>query len=244
MSEAQYIQYQNLHIFAEKWRKYKHVGTIYTKKEFVTNMQSEECVMLQYVNPASSKPVLLYLLSANSKYNNNSQNLRGLLARIKEPTDVIIVSSEVFKTYSIRTIAKFKTLRVKTYLHENFDLIIPNGPLCYPHRILSFEEVNNLLNKEISCKLINLPKILQEDVQCIWIGAEVGDVIEITQLSDITGESIQYRVVIPKSGKTINFRTETTTAPAAADAENEDEDEEIQEIREKTNNSDVESDED
>ena len=244
MSEAQYTQYQNLHIFAEKWRKYKHVGTTYTKKEFITNMQAEECVLLQYINPASSKPVLLYLLSANSKYNNNSQNLRGLLARIKEPTDVIIVSSEVFKTYSLRTIAKFKTLRVKTYLHENFDLIIPNGPLCYPHRILSFEEVNNLLNKEISCKLINLPKILQEDVQCIWIGAEVGDVIEITQLSDITGESIQYRVVIPKSGKTINFRTETPLASAAVDDDAENEDEEIQEIREKTNNSDVESDED
>jgi hypothetical protein len=238
MSEAQYIQYKNLHIFASEWRKYKHVGVEYNKKEFINNMQGEECVLLKYINPVSSKPVLIYLLSTNSKYNNNSQNLRGLLARIKEPTDVIIVSSEAFKTYSIRTIAKFKTLRVKTYLHENFDLIIPNGPLCYKHRILSFEETNQLLNKELCCKLINLPKILLEDVQCIWIGAEVGDVIEVTQLSDITGESIQYRVVIPKSGKTINFRTESnTTEPIAEDIA---EDDEIQEIREKANDSSAE----
>lgn len=235
MSEAQYIQYQNLHIFAEKWRKYVHTGTMYTKKEFTTIMQSEENVLLKYVNTASSKQVLIFLLSVNSKYNNNSQNLRGLLARIKEPTDVIIVSSEIFKTYSIRTISTFESLRVKTYLHENFDLIVPRGPLCYPHRILSFEETNHLLNKELCRRLIHLPKIYSEDVQCIWIGAEVGDVIEITQLSDITGKSIQYRVVIPKSGKTINFRTESVE-PVAENAE-EVEDDDIREIREKTNES-------
>ena len=192
-------------------------------------------VKLSYINPKSSKPVLIYLFAKESKYNNNSQSLRGLLAKIKEPSDVIIVTSGSFKTYSLRTIATFKHLRIKTYLHENFDLIVPKGPLCYPHRILSFEETNHLLNKELCRRLIHLPKIYSEDVQCIWIGAEVGDVIEITQLSDITGKSIQYRVVIPKSGKTINFRTESVE-PVAENAE-EVEDDDIREIREKTNES-------
>ncbi len=48
-----------------------------------------------------------------------------------------------------------------------------------------------------------LPKIFDEDSQCIWIGAESGDVVEIKMLSDIAGETIQYRVVVPRSGRVI-----------------------------------------
>jgi DNA-directed RNA polymerase subunit H (RpoH/RPB5) len=244
MSDSQFEQYKNLHIFAKEWRKYKQISPQRDKDTFRKNMQADQYIKLEYINE-KGKPVLIYLLAKDGKYSNSSQDLKRLLSKIKDPSDVILVSKIPFKTYSIRAIATFKHLRVKTYLHENFDLVIPNGPLCYPHRILSHEEVGKLLNDDLCCYLVNLPKILLEDVQCIWIGAEVGDVIEITMLSDITGESIQYRVVVPKSGRVISFRTEIENdskkstedeedddviehrETAAAEAEIEDEDEDI-----------------
>jgi hypothetical protein len=48
-------------------------------------------------------------------------------------------------------------------------------------------------------------------------------------LSDITGETYQYRVVIPKSGKVIAYKEAPATEP---DAEQEEEDEEVREYRE------------
>lgn len=237
MSDLQYTQYKNLHIFAEKWRKYINKSSIYDNDTFRKHMQTDQYVKLDYQS-VNGKPVLIYLFAKDSKYN-SSQDLKRLLSKIKEPSDVIIVSDAPLKTYSIRAIQTFKHLRVKTYLHENFDLIIPQGPLCYPHRILSHEEVDRLLNNELCCGLINLPKILLEDVQCIWIGAEVGDVIEIKMLSEITGESVQYRVVIPKSGRVISFRPEQKEP--ITQPEQEDEDEEIQELRENAAAENIES---
>lgn len=209
MSDSQFEQYNNLHIFAKEWRKYKQLHPPIDRDTFRKNMQFDQYVKLEYINQKTNRPMLIYLLEKYSKYSNSSQDLKRLLTKIKEPSDVILVSYAPFKTYSLKTILTFKQLRIKTYLHENFDLIVPNGPLCYPHRILSEVEVNRLLNEELYCNLVNLPKILQEDAQCVWIGAEVGDVVEITMCSDIASESIQYRVVVPKSGKVVSFRDDT-----------------------------------
>ena len=92
---------------------------------------------------------------------------------------------------------------------------------------MSREEIIKLTNDDLCCYITNLPKIFDEDTQCIWIGAKVGDVLEIKISSDISGESIHYRVVVPKSGKLIAYKE----APAE-EAPVEEEDEEILEHRE------------
>jgi len=209
MSDIQYQQYQNLYIFAKDWRKYKPISNLLNKDIFRKQIQFNQYIRLDFINTKLEKPVLIYLFIKNSKYFNNSQNLKRLLVKIREPSDVILVTEALFKVYSKKIFAIFKHLRIKNYLHEHFSLIIPKGPLCYPHRILEYKEVDQLLNSDLCCYLVNLPKILVDDVQCIWIGAEVGDVIEIRSFSDIAGESIHYRVVIIKNGNFISFRENT-----------------------------------
>lgn len=228
--ESQYQQYINLHIFAKDWRKYTPVTQLLDENNFRKKIQIDKYVRMDYFNEKSNRPVLIYLLSKDSKYV-NTQDLRRLLAKIKEPSDVILVSKDPLKTYANKIITTFKQLRIKTYLHENFALIAPKGPLCYPHRILSESEVDRLLNDDLYVNLIHLAKITPDDVQCIWIGAEVGDVIEITSDSDISGEFIQYRVVVPLSGKIISFREKKETNTEAAVENGEEEDEDIQEHR-------------
>jgi DNA-directed RNA polymerase subunit H (RpoH/RPB5) len=229
MSDEQFAQYNNLHVFALGWRKYRQVSIPKKNDAFRKEMQFQDYTRLDYMN-SSGKPVQIFLLAKSGKYDNSSQDLKRLLAKIREPTDVILVSADPFKIYSRRAIDIFKHLRVKTYLHENFNLIIPNGPLCYPHRIMRHEEVDRLLNEELCCQLVNLPKILVEDVQCIWRGAELGDVIEIKMPSDISGYVIQYRVVVAKSGRVISFRD--YGQPVADIPTEPDEDDEIIEQRE------------
>jgi DNA-directed RNA polymerase subunit H len=213
MSEIEYNEYKNIFEFATKWRGYtlakndkesKTSNPIYEWNEFRTKMQTDQYIKMEFLN-SNSKTVLIYFLAKNSRYNNN-QILKQLLVKIKDPADVILITEMQLKKYAYDSISMYKHIRVNTYLHRHFDIIMPNAPLVYRHRIMFQKEVYNLLNNELCCSLINLPKINVEDVQCIWIGAEVGDVIEITNKSDIAGESTRYHVVVPKSGRVISFR--------------------------------------
>lgn len=234
MSDSQYNQYKNLHVFASEWRKYKKVSKLQTKDAFRKDMQFNGYVKIECVHP-TGKPVHIYLLAVNSRYANSAPDIKRLLAKIREPTDIILVSALPFKANTRRALTPFKHLRIKTYLHENFNLIIPDAALCYPHEILSHDEVNNLLNNELYTNLVNLPKILIEDVQCIWIGAELGDVIRIKMASDITGTCYQYRVVVAKSGRVISFRDEESKDNSNDLSDNEIEDQ-IEEQREEAEN--------
>lgn len=206
MSTHQYQQYQNLHIFAQQKRGYKLMEPILNEEKFRNTMQIQKYIKMVYKNEQTDKPVLIYLLAVGSKYFNESPQLKRLLTAIQEPSDVILVSEGPFKIHHTRAINKFTHLRIKTYLHENFALDITKGPLCFPHTILSKKEVSDLLNNELYTCLANLPNIFIEDVQCIWAGAEVGDVVRIDMFSPINGPFVQYRAVVPKKGRIISFR--------------------------------------
>lgn len=206
MVETQYKQYLNLLTFATEWRKYKLNIKPLNETEFRNEMQTEQYVRIDCLDPKRKKEVIIYLFDKNSKYIISSQDLKKLLKKNKNPCNIILVTYKPLNTYCRKAIVSFKHLSIVSYRHEIFDLVIPNGPLCYPHRIMSREEVLHLCNHELCCYLINLPKIFEEDPQCIWIGATIGDVVEIKMLSDISGEAIQYRVVVPKSGRIIAIK--------------------------------------
>lgn len=232
MSDVQFTRYNNVVTFAKDWRKYKLVNKTLDANAFRTAIQTDEYVMLECQDTKKNRTVYIYLFDKNSKYSNSSQDLKRLLKKIKDPCDVILITYAPFNVYGRKAIALHKHLNIYTYLHVIFDLVIPNGPLCYPHRILPKEEVLRLCNDELFCYLTNLPKIFDEDPQCIWIGAESGDVVEIKMLSDIAGETIQYRVVVPRSGRVIFAKEDQQDEQNQAALEATPEDDELEEHRE------------
>jgi DNA-directed RNA polymerase subunit H (RpoH/RPB5) len=205
MAEAQYNRYNNLHTFASDWRKYKVISNTLDLTTFRNTMQTEEYIIIKCVDITKGREVNIYLIEPESKYAKTTQEIKKLLNKIKSASDIIFVTYQPFNIYGKKAIAssEFKHLNIYTYLHEIFDMILPDGPLCYPHRIMSRTEVLNLCNNELYCYIENLPKIYDEDPQCIWIGAKGGDVIEIKMLSDISGIVFQYRTVIPRNGRII-----------------------------------------
>ena len=68
--------------------------------------------------------------------------------------------------------------------------------LVPPHRIMSKDEVKELMKKYGLKSLKQLPRILVTDPAAIAIGAVRGDVLEITRKSITGGESKYYRLVI------------------------------------------------
>ena len=212
MTDIQFNRYLNVITFAKEWRKYKISNKTLDEQAFRNTIQTDQYVLMECIDPKNNREVFIYLFDKDSKYATSSQDLKQLLKKIKNPCNIIFITYKPFNTYGKKVILSNKHLSIYTYLHEIFELVLPYGPLCYPHRILSYEEVLKLCNSELMCYLTNLPKIFDEDPQCIWIGAESGDVVEIKILSDIAGETIQYRVVVPKSGRVV-FAKEAAEEP-------------------------------
>lgn len=242
-NDIQYTRYLNLDIFATEWRKYVRKTPVLNAENFYKEFRVNTYIKMDYVKSKTGKPVFIYLIATNSVYHLVPQNLKQLLNKIKIPADVILVTSFPFSSGGLKSIPAFKHLRVKMYLHETFSFILPNGPLCYPHRIMEPQEINTLLNSGLCCYLTNLPKISVSDPQCIWIGAEVGDVLEISMLSDISGIALLYKVVVAKNGKIISFRDpDVITEEKEADDELDDDVAEFHDVQ--PTESDYEDDDD
>jgi DNA-directed RNA polymerase subunit H (RpoH/RPB5) len=59
---------------------------------------------------------------------------------------------------------------------------------------MSKDEIKDLFQFTAS-ERADLPKIFITDTQIIWLGAKIGDVIEVTRGSEATGYAIIHRVV-------------------------------------------------
>ncbi len=227
MSEQQYKRYLMLHIFAENYRKFIVTSPKLSEEKFRVNMQIEHYVSITCDDKINKKDVLILLLDKSSKYANSGPDLKKLLKSIKGTPNVIIISYKPFKNNCTRVINSFTYLNIKAYTHEIFDIELPKGPLCFPHRILSEDECNRVLQYDLCCRLNNLPKILESDPIIIWIGGVAGNIIEITSISPITGYSIQYRVVI-QSYSNIIFQKKNVVQNNAEEPEDVDDETIIQ----------------
>jgi DNA-directed RNA polymerase subunit H (RpoH/RPB5) len=209
MSDSDFNRYINVVDFANNWRKYKINNTVLNEEAFRKSMHSDQYVRLDCNNVKKNIDVYIYLFDQESKYTKSSQDMKKILKKHKKECNLIFITYKILNIYHKRAITAEKHLKVDIYRHEIFDLVIPKAPNSAEHRIMTRDEVLHLMNKDLCCYIVNLPKILESDPQCIWIGAEIGDVLEIRMLSDITGETYQYRVVIPEGGKVISFRDDS-----------------------------------
>uniref|UniRef100_A0A7C3IX80 DNA-directed RNA polymerase subunit Rpo5 n=1 Tax=Candidatus Methanomethylicus mesodigestus TaxID=1867258 RepID=A0A7C3IX80_9CREN len=64
-------------------------------------------------------------------------------------------------------------------------------------RILSKEEVESL-RKNLGIRREDLPWMRKNDPVSIAIGAKPGDIVEITRKSQIAGQAVAYRYVVPR----------------------------------------------
>ncbi len=88
----------------------------------------------------------------------------------------------------------YKNAHISLYTYDIFKIEVPLGPNCFPHIILSEEEKAEFLVRE-RLDVVNMPKILTTDPQCIWIGARKGDIVKILRRNPLSITEIHYRYV-------------------------------------------------
>lgn len=76
--------------------------------------------------------------------------------------------------------------------YHNFAFSVPKCKILIPHIIMSKEEVSELLQSE-RINIKDLPVILSTDVNIIWNGGRIGDVVKIIRNSETSLLSVVYR---------------------------------------------------
>jgi DNA-directed RNA polymerase subunit H (RpoH/RPB5) len=200
-------KYENIQKFLLTYRGYTMKEKFYGYDTFKKTMQIDQYIKHICINPAKERDVYIYLFVKNSKYLKTTAQFKRLIDKIPDtPADVIIISKDELNVYINKALLKYPKLNIHNYLHKYFAIELTHGPLCSKHSILTDDEVRTLCSRDLIIHPLSLPSISINDPQNIWIGGELGQVIKIESISEITGNTIRYRIVSPDSGKLINMQ--------------------------------------
>lgn len=166
--------------------------------ELIKNMQFDMYVKI--VGEKNGEKIVIAILGRNEKNSNDiattTEKFRLFINSIKEQeSKIILVSPCKFQTHVLNFISEQSlNKRISRYSYDHFKIVVPLGPYCSPHRILSVEEsakqieIHRLDQKEMK-------KIYTYDPQIVWLGAQPGDIIWIDRLNPLSGRSADIRRV-------------------------------------------------
>jgi DNA-directed RNA polymerase subunit H (RpoH/RPB5) len=155
---------------------------------------------------------IIVLLDQHSNYITAAQyfsKLLHLIPNIKNPDieynmDIIIVPYEYPGSNITNKLLEYIStgdtskgyIRFMIYEYNYFMSVKMESVSVCPSRILSAEEAKEI-PRELHTKPINMKKMRVVDVVAVWLGAEVGDIIEEEIPSEATGIEKNYRFVKP-----------------------------------------------
>jgi len=189
-------------------------GYVIVEAEDMPNKDRRYRKQVSEENQKKKTRTYIVILDMNSKFASQSPEFLALMKRIPGfdhekrdyNIDVIIVSQHELSSHIQKKIDLYRSFGTDTagftlledYQYHVFrsNIMDPNHAFVPRHRLLSKDEENELLAGRNAEKK-DLPRIHQSDPPIVWIGGEVGDIVEILQPSESTGTSYDYRVVIP-----------------------------------------------
>lgn len=113
----------------------------------------------------------------------------------EQPINIMIVSYEPAPTVKklVDELITKDNAHIELLRYAPFIIEVPKHSMAVPHTILTAEQKKAL---ESDLRGFTLPKILEKDPMCVWIGARRGDIVKIDRLSEISGMITAYRKVI------------------------------------------------
>ena len=203
--EILYEKYTNIQKFIKEYRKYEINEKFHDFESFKKNMQIEQYIKHNCIDTIKGRKIHIFIFMDQSKYIKTTIQFKRLIDKIPEElSDIIIISKDELSIYISKALMKYNNFRFYNYPHKLFAIELALGPMCSKHTLLSNNEVRTLCARDLIIHPLSLPSISVNDPQNIWIGGELGQVIKIESISEITGKSIRYRIISPDSGKIIN----------------------------------------
>jgi DNA-directed RNA polymerase subunit H (RpoH/RPB5) len=205
--EILYEKYLNIQKFINVYRGYTMVEKFHDFASFKKIIQIEQFLLHKCTDVKNGKPVYIYIFRDQSKYIKTTPQFKRLMDKLPyDPSNVIVISKDLLSVYINKALTKYTHLRIFNYTHKFFAIELAMGPLCSKHTVLSNREVKRLCSSDLVIHPLSLPSIAVTDPQNIWVGGELGQIMKIESISEITGRTIRYRIISPDSGKMINIQ--------------------------------------
>ncbi|QYB17659.1 DNA-directed RNA polymerase subunit h [Pacmanvirus S19] len=155
-------------------------------------------------DPRGAATVIAVLIAPKSKYANTSGNFKKLLSNLPKVRDDqnldVIFVSEMPLTIHIKKLMIVHRLKnpkvmLEDHSYEMFLIEKPKHASVPLHIIATDKEINDFCNKYKKNKN-DFGKILQSDVQAVWLGLRPGMCVKIIRISENAGNAIAYRICI------------------------------------------------
>lgn len=210
------------HLSIAKGDKRKALSGYLSDSDFIKAIQSDGAIVIE----ASDSPdrvrnvdfpnlkfkTLIVIFDDDPKFT-GVVSVRAIINKLDLPkylkkynVDLMLVSRVGPSSHIIKEIEKTENelsvptgkLRIRHIKYTFLASIRPNH-VCFPaHRVISAEERSQLFD---DIKTDNIPKIYSTDVGVIWSPAELGDVIELSFVSESVGLEKNYKKVVKPPSK-------------------------------------------
>ena len=179
------------------YKKHEIIVPILNESEFSEAIQINGVVSIKSKN--DDKISLYQLLGINNASLKTVSEFRKMINKIKNKDSIsnmffisnVDINQQVYKVIT----REYGYYNVIILRYRVFSFEIPKHALSAKHEILDPDQVKTMMHDLALLSVNNLPKIRIDDPQCIWIGAEKGQVVKITNKNGI-GKSIKYRLVV------------------------------------------------
>lgn len=204
MSTSDFDIYNNVLVFAKKYRRYEVTSTeIDNERKYISEMESKEYILIECKINGNS--TYIFIFNVKSKFISKSNNFELIEHFIKynkkQPVDIIIITKDHVNAHIKKKIIamKKKNIVIHNYIYDNFVQIIPEAKneVIPEHTVISDQiEIDKVIDDLKIKKIDQLPKIPLHDPAVIWAGGASGDLIKIIGPSESAGFRIAYRVVL------------------------------------------------
>lgn len=190
ITDAKELNEIKSNIYNLKYKNTKNIKITYILLfHHSTEVYSKSPEIKKILNILSKTPFLYNIMIITK--NTLSTHVKNYISNINNKKLENITNKSCSCNYNYCDCTK---LNIFTYEYDRFTFIIPNHILYNKHRILTFEEEQEILENLYITKS-KLPIILISDPPIIWSSGIVGNIVEITRNDDITGMSLYYRVI-------------------------------------------------
>lgn len=197
------VQYDIYRVVTEVFCPYRSItitSKIVGKDELLANMEFDKYTKID-AKKASGERLAIVILSRNKNEINEittiTEKFKLFINNIRSQNDVImLISPNGFATHVLNYIHDNEINKMLfRYNYDTFKTVVPLGPYCSKHTVLTPEEAEYELNvHRLDPK--EMKRIRSYDPMAIWEDAKPGDIIKIERINNLTGGSEDLRKVV------------------------------------------------
>lgn len=154
-------------------------------------------------DPRGAAVVCFILVAPGSDFAAKSSDFKKMLKNLPKPKggvnlEAVVVSEFPLTTHIKKYLLEYNNLPNVMVEDYDYSVFMIEAPLheCVPrHTIATEQEVSQFCREHFTTKE-RFPKIVQGDIQAIWLGLRPGMVTKIERVSETAGKAIAYRYCI------------------------------------------------